>query len=175
MSQSKESLRWVSLGGSFLSVLLGLSYIIYGFTAISFAPKGCGFYYCNEGWRTLISFAPETFLDTFQPLILGGIGVLYSLPVGYRPEYPASLSPPSSSAMGGVFHIVMALFGNLGYMFWVGITFAAINLLIGLTFIIYNLMNGNRRPKDADEVSTGGQKGVSMPTLDATPTIQTTV
>ena len=154
MSNSEKTLRWVSLTGSALSVLLGVSYVIYGFTVINFAPKGCSFFYCNTSWRDLITFAPERFIDTFQPIIMGGIGMLYALPKGMRPESPASLSPPSSSAMGGVFHILMALFTNLGYMYWVGIVIAALNLLIGLTFIIINLKNGGMRPKDVDEVST---------------------
>ena len=154
MAMTYNWLSWVSFTGSALSVLLGVSYIIYGFTAISFAPKGCDFFYCNSQWRMLITFAPEQFMDTFQPIILGGIGVLYALPSGYRPEYPASLSPPSSSALGGLFHILMALFANLGYMYWVGIAFAGINILIGVTFIVINLMNGGSRPKDVDEVTT---------------------
>lgn len=154
MSKSDNIFRLVSLTGSSLSVLLGISYIIYGFTAINFAPKGCSFFYCNDSWRMLITFAPERFIDTFQPILMGGIGILYALPMGMRPASPASLSPPSSSALGGVFHILMALFTNLGYMYWVGIVIASINLLIGLIFVIVNLKNGGGRPKDIDEVST---------------------
>jgi hypothetical protein len=162
MPLDENLLRLVSFAGSCLSILLGISHIIYGFTVIQFAPNGCNFYNCNTAWRTLISFAPERFIDTFQPMLLGGIGVLYALPSGFRPEYPASLSPPSSSAMGGLFHILMALFGNLGYMFWVGIAIAAFNLLVGLAFIILNLKNGARRPKDIDEVTSSN--GNAVPT-----------
>ena len=152
---SDNALRWISFSGSLLSVLLGISHIIYGFTMIPFATKKCAFYECNASWRGLISFAPETFLDTFQPIILGGIGVFYSLPVGFRPTYPACLSPPSSSALGGLFHIIMALFGNLGYMFWVGIAFASYNLILGVAFIFINLVNKrDQRPKDLDEIPT---------------------
>ena len=170
MTAYDNTLRWISLTGSGLSVLLGVSYVIYGFTAIHFAPKGCSFFYCNDEWRLLITFAPERFIDTFQPIIMGGIGILYALPVGYRPEYPSSLSPPSSSALGGLFHILMALFTNLGYMFWVGIVVASINLLIGLTFIVVNLKNGGRRPKDIDEVATS--PGDVAPAVNAMPPFQ---
>ena len=156
MTAYDNTLRWISLTGSGLSVLLGVSYVIYGFTAIHFAPKGCSFFYCNDEWRLLITF--------------GGIGILYALPVGYRPEYPSSLSPPSSSALGGLFHILMALFTNLGYMFWVGIVVASINLLIGLTFIVVNLKNGGRRPKDIDEVATS--PGDVAPAVNAMPPFQ---
>ena len=150
---SENVLRWISFTGSILSVLMGIAYVIYAFTDIVFAPNNCDFFHCNDSWRGLITFAPEAFMDTFQPIILGGIGIMYSLPAGYRPEHPACLSPPSTSVLGGVFHIIMALFGNLGYMFWVGITIATINLLIGVVFIVVNMMSGgNRRPKDIDEL-----------------------
>jgi hypothetical protein len=170
----QESLRWVSFVGSALSVLLGVSYIIYGFTVIRFAPRDCSFFYCNDQWRMLITFAPERFIDTFQPIIMGGIGVLYALPTGFRPEYPASLSPPSSSALGGVFHIVMALFTNLGYMYWVGIVIAAVNLLIGVTFVVINLRSGATRPKDVDEVtpSTGNSVPTTQMGMMQPPSIQ---
>ena len=153
MACSPNVLRWFSFTGSFLSVLMGISYVIYGFTNIPFAYKNCNFYHCNDAWRSLITFAPETFINTFQPIIVGGIGVLYSLPAGYRPEYPASLSPPSSSSLGGLFHIIMALFANLGYMYWVGMAIAAYNILLGIAFIIINMLNrSDSRPKDADEI-----------------------
>jgi hypothetical protein len=47
----------------------------------------------------------------------------------------------------------MALFANLGYMFWVGITVASINLLVGLVLVVVNLRNGGQRPKDVDELA----------------------
>ena len=117
----------------------------------------------------LITFAPEQFIDTFQPLIMGGIGVLYALPSDFRPDYPASLSPPSSTIMGGLFHILMALFANLGYMYWVGISIAAANLLIGLTFVVLNLKNGNRRPKDIDEVTPPTGSSLASDTVGVMP------
>ena len=168
MAISSTVLAWIGLVGSLLSVVVGISHIIYGFTAITFAPKGCGFYYCNAQWRQLITFAPDPFIDTFQPIIIGAIGFVFSLPAGVRPAYPASMSPPSSSIRGGLFHIVMALFGNLGYMYWFGIAVAAYNLLAGLLFIIVCIVQGpSRRPKDADEVqantSLPGQSGVVTP------------
>jgi hypothetical protein len=153
MTSSSATLRWIAFAGSALSVLLGLSHVVYGFTQISFAANDCNFYSCNSNWRLLISLAPDVLVDTFQPIIMGVFGMLYALPVGFRPEYPRAMSPPSSSVWGGVFHIVMALFANLGYMFWVGITVASINLLVGLVLVVVNLRNGGQRPKDVDELA----------------------
>lgn len=145
----------MSFSGSLLSVILGLVYVIYAFTEINFRPEGCDFFYCNNSWRALITFAPERFIDTFQPIILGGVGALYALPEGVRPSYPACLAPPSSSVRGGLFHIVMALFTNLGYLSWFGITVATYNMLLGTVFIVLTLVDGRvQRPKDMDEINT---------------------
>lgn len=147
----------LSMVGSVLTFLLGIANLIYGWTKLNYAPSHCEFYYCNSNWRSLVSLAPDVFMDTFQPIILGLIGIMYSMPVGVRPSQPMFLSPPSSTWLGGVFHIIQAMFANLGYMFWLGMAFAAYNIIIGLIIIIYrSLENGNRngsRPKDADEVT----------------------
>ena len=162
---SSNTLIWISFIGSLLSVILGISYIIYGFTIINVHPKGCDFFYCNDSWRMLITFAPERFIDTFQPMIMGGIGVIYALPDGFRPSFPAFLAPPSSSVLGGIFHIVMGLFTNLGYMSWFGITVATFNLLIGVSFILILAMRGRAapRPKDVDELAGPKVVAVAVP------------
>jgi hypothetical protein len=154
-NSSLNLLSHASLAGSILSILLGISWVIYGFTYIQFAPYNCTFGFCNSQWRGLISLAPETFMDTFQPIILGVVGVVYQLPS--RPLKPVFMGPPSSSVGGGLFHIAMALFGNLGYMYWVGIAICTYNLLIGVVIMFVNMMqNGgsvaSTRPKDMDEI-----------------------
>ena len=151
-------LHYVSMGGSVLSIIVGFSYLIYGFTKLNFAYDNCDFFYCNTQWRGLVSLAPDVLMDTFQPMVLGFIGVLYALPEGSRPTYPVCMSPPSSSVLGGCFHILMALFGNIGYMFWFGIAVSAYNILAGIAIVIVNMMQSNgrvaARPKDLDELPT---------------------
>jgi hypothetical protein len=155
MSGNSSVLRWMSFSGSVLSILMGSVYVIYGFTIIDFHPKDCDFFYCNDSWRALITFAPERFVDTFQPIIVGGLGAIFALPEGIRPSYPVFLAPPSSSVRGGLFHIIMGLFTNLGYLSWFGITVASYNMLLGTVFIFVVLVDGrNQRPKDMDEVNT---------------------
>ena len=159
---SETVLSWLSFSGSVLSVLLGISHVIYGFTVLNFASNDCEFFYCNTSWRSLISFAPDTFFDTFQPILSGIVGMLYATPVGIRPDTPHFLAPPCSSLRGAGFHVVMALFCNLGYMSWVGIGVAVYNLLLGLTFAGILMFNRSQtRPKDASEI--GRKFGSSEP------------
>lgn len=153
MADCRKSLSYASLVGSVLSLLLGVAYVIYAFTYISFKMPGCTYFTCNSMWRTLISFSPDVFMDTFQPMILGGIGILYYFPS--RPSWPASMSAPGMTTAWGVFHIIMALFGNLGYIYWVGIAICTFNLLVGTLIIVSRLMMGRNvgpRPKDLDEI-----------------------
>lgn len=133
--RNQTILAWISFSGSFLSIMLGLAHVIYGLTKLPFAPKNCPFYDCNSSWRTLITLSPSVFIDAFQPILIGIVGVIYALPEGVRPIWPSFLAPPSSSIRGGLFHIVMALFCNMGYMYWVGILVASYNLLLGVAFI----------------------------------------
>ena len=153
---ASDLLQWFSMGGSALSIVVGISYLIYGFTKLNFAYDNCDFFYCNTQWRTLVSFSPDVFMDTFQPIVLGLIGVIYALPSDVRPMYPRFMSPPSSSVLGGIFHIVMALFANIGYMYWFGIAVAAYNILTGLAIVIVSMMETKdrigSRPKDIDEM-----------------------
>lgn len=149
-------LRGISIIGSILSIVVGISYLIYGFTNLNYQYSDCDFFYCNTSWRGLVSFAPDVFMDTFQPTILGLIGVVYALAEGTRPAYPKFMSPPSSNVFGGFFHILMALFGNIGYMSWFGIAVAAYNILTGLAIITVCFMSNEvrtvTRPKDANEM-----------------------
>lgn len=142
--------------GSMLSMVVGVSYLIYGFVDLNYQYSNCDFFYCNTNWRSLVSLSPDVFMDTFQPFMFGLIGVLYALPEGSRPIYPIFMSPPSSNVFGGFFHILMALFGNMGYMSWFGIAVAAYNILTGLAIGVLCLMSeGGRiegRPKDVDEL-----------------------
>jgi len=131
--------------------------VIYGFTYISFKLPGCTYFTCNEAWRGFISLSPDVLMDTFQPILLGVIGVIYYLPS--RPTWPASMGYPGESLMWGFFHIVMALFGNLGYIYWVGIAISTFNLLVGSLIIVARLMKGRAvggRPKDLDEIPNNG-------------------
>ena len=66
---------------------------------------------------------------------------------------------------GGIFHIVMGLFTNLGYMSWFGITVATFNLLIGVSFILILAMRGRAapRPKDVDELAGPKVVAVAVP------------
>jgi len=181
MLLSEKTLNFVSyasIAGSIASILLGISWVIYGFTTIVMAPQYCSFERCNEQWRAWISFAPETFVDTFQPIILGVIGVVYHLPS--RPLKPAFMGPPSSSVGGGFFHIVMALFGNLGYMYWVGITVCTYNLLIGSIIVILSIIQNeggisSTRPKDLDEIPETSMNTIVDITPNQAPVTQPVV
>lgn len=169
-------LNVLSLVGSSLTIILGVANLVYGWVELNYAPSGCKFYYCNSNWRSLITFAPDNFMDTFQPMILGSIGVLYSLPLGMRPRSPEILSPPSSSWAGGVFHMVMALFANLGYMFWLGMAIAGYNILLGLVIVIVNLLQTRdrvaSRPKDADEIPSERREDATTDAIDSDPQAQ---
>ena len=157
MAQMRKVLAYASLVGSVLTVLLGITYLIYGFTYISFKYPGCTFFNCNTPWRAFISFSPDVFMDTFQPIVLGSIGVVYYFPS--RPTWPNAMSTPGSSLMWGLFHIVMALFGNVGYIYWVGIAICTYNLLVGTVIVVSNMVSSRRvggRPKDLDEIPNAG-------------------
>ncbi len=157
MAEFGKMLSYGSLVGSVLSILLGIAYVIYGFTYISFKLPGCTYFTCNSSWRSFISLSPDVFMDTFQPIILGLLGVVYYFPS--RPAWPASMGHPGESLLWGFFHIIMALFGNLGYIYWVGIAICAFNLLIGSLIVVVRLMKGRAvggRPKDLDEIPNTG-------------------
>jgi hypothetical protein len=159
MSKLETALPWLSFSGSLITLLLGIADVIYRLTLIQFQPTSCNFYYCNIGWRGVFSFAPDIFFDTFQPILLGLIGLVYSLPEGLRPASPASLSPPTS-VMGGIFHIIMAFFGNMGYLSVIGIVAATINMALGCAFILIRtvfkkrLINAPRKAVVIDPMQT---------------------
>jgi hypothetical protein len=157
MTETSKLLSNASLVGSVLTILLGITYLIYGFTFVTFNYPGCTFFNCNTGWRGFISFSPDVFMDTFQPIIIGSIGVMYYFPS--RPTWPVAMSTPGSSFLWGYFHIVMALFGNLGYIYWVGIAICTYNLLVGSIIVVSKMVRGRGvggRPKDVDEMTNHG-------------------
>ncbi len=53
----------------------------------------------------------------------------------------------------------MALFGNLGYIYWVGIAICTYNLLVGSIIVVSKMVRGRGvggRPKDVDEMTNHG-------------------
>jgi hypothetical protein len=130
--------QWMCGIGSVASLVLGIVDLIIQFTRIRFgrASVDCDFSNCNAEWRTLITLSPDVFMDTFQPILLGAVGISIALPPLYRDGLVVRTYLPSSLWGVGLYHIIMALFANLGYLYIAGIVICALNLLFGVIFIL---------------------------------------
>jgi len=155
------SLEVIGLFGSMLTFVLGITYVIWLLSDITYFVSDCNQALpgvsranCNQSFMLIFPLDLMTFSTIWGPTVVGIYGMLsavYGTSVVFYDVYGTLLR-------GAVFSAFMGLFANFGYAWAVGFAFGLVNFIISIVlFTLVGLdMCRNRRTRrpQVDTVQT---------------------